>query len=185
MNSEELTEKVLSRSVVHPGVFLRLEHWQVALPNGETAPREIARLPGASAVVALDADNNLLLVRQHRVAVGRITLELPAGKLDSPEEDPFLCAQRELEEETGYRADSWSKLTTIEPSPAFCTEQIHLYQATGLKAGASHPDEDEFLAVTRIPLKEAAAMVMNGKIMDGKTAVGILMAAGRAGLSLI
>jgi len=135
-----LTEEYLDGSVVFPGHIIRLEHWQVLLPNGETALREIACHPGASAVVALDEKDNIILVRQHRIAVGRVTMEIPAGKLDSPDEDPFLCAKRELEEETGFRADHWEKLTCLETTPGFCNERIHIYLATELSEQEAHPD---------------------------------------------
>ena len=92
-------------------------------------------------------------------------------------EDPLLCAQRELSEETGYIADSWRKLTVLETTPGFCNERIHIYLATGLKPGDTHPDEDEFVATTRMPLKEAVAKVMDGTFRDGKTALAIMMAA--------
>ena len=125
----------------------------------------------------------MILVRQHRIAVGRLTLEIPAGKLDGPDEDPFLCAKRELSEETGLTAEHWQKLTCMETTPGFCNERIHLYLATGLKQGDCHPDEDEFVAVTRMPLGEAVARVMDGTFRDGKTALGILMAAALRGAS--
>lgn len=174
--SDRLTEKFLESKVVFPGVIIRLEHWQVELPNGDKAVREVACHPGASAVVALDDEGQVILVRQHRIAVGRITLEVPAGKLDSADEDPLLCAQRELSEETGLTAENWRKLTCMETTPGFCNERIHLYLATGLKQGDCHPDEDEFVDVTRMPLKEAVAKVMAGEIRDGKTALALMMA---------
>lgn len=180
---DQLTEKFLSKEVVFPGKIIRLEHWQVALPNGEPALREVACHPGASAVVALDSDGQIILVRQHRIAVDRLTLEIPAGKLDSPDEDPFLCAQRELSEETGMTAQHWQKLTCLETTPGFCNERIHIYLATGLSQGDCHPDEDEFVAVTRMPLAEAAANVLNGTFRDGKTALAIMMAAALKGVS--
>ena len=86
------------------------------------------------------------------------------------------AARRELREETGLIADSWTKLTVLETTPGFCNERIHLYLATGLKQGETHPDEDEFVATTRMPLKEAVAKVMDGTFRDGKTALGIMMA---------
>ncbi len=172
-----LTEEYLDGSVVFPGHIIRLEHWQVLLPNGETALREIACHPGASAVVALDEEDNIILVRQHRIAVGRVTMEIPAGKLDSPDEDPFLCAKRELEEETGFRADHWEKLTCLETTPGFCNERIHIYLATGLTPGATHPDEDEFVSTLKMPLTKAVELVMQGSLRDGKTALGVMMAA--------
>lgn len=180
---DQLTETLLSKEVVFPGKIIRLEHWQVSLPNGETALREVACHPGASAVVALDDDGQIILVRQHRIAVGRLTLEIPAGKLNSPEEDPFLCAQRELSEETGLTARTWRKLTGLETTPGFCNERIHIYLATGLEQGACHPDDDEFLAVTRMPLSQAVENVMNGTFRDGKTALAIMMAAAAQGVS--
>ena len=113
MCDAQLTEKLLSKQVVFPGKIIRLEHWQVELPNGEQALREVACHPGASAIVALDEEDRVILVRQHRIAVGRLTLEIPAGKLDGPDEDPFLCAKRELSEETGLTAEHWQKLTCM------------------------------------------------------------------------
>ncbi len=176
MDDKQLTEEYLSGDVVFPGKIIRVEHWQVRLPNGETALREVACHPGAAAVVALDEEQNVILVRQHRIAVGRLTLEIPAGKLDHPGEDPFLCAQRELSEETGLTADRWQKLTVLETTPGFCNERIHLYLATGLHAGETHPDEDEFVSTIRMPLTEAVQNVMNGTFRDGKTALSLLMA---------
>lgn len=177
MDDKALREEVLNRETVYPGVIIRLEHWQVRLPNGETALREVACHPGASAVVAVDEQKQVILVRQHRVAVDRVTMEIPAGKLDSPTEDPFLCAQRELSEETGLTAEHWQKLTCLETTPGFCNERIHLYLATGLRQGNSHPDQDEFVDVVRMPLTQALEKVMSGVLRDGKTALGLLMAA--------
>ena len=177
MDDKALREEVLSRETVYPGVIVRLEHWQVRLPNGETALREVACHPGAAAVVALDREGQVILVRQHRVAVDRVTLEIPAGKLDTPTEDPFQCAQRERSEETGLTAEHWQKLTCLETTPGFCNERIHLYLATGLAQGDRHPDADEFVDVVRMPLAQAVEQVMNGTFRDGKTALGLLMAA--------
>lgn len=176
MNDAQLTEKLISKQVVFPGKIIRLEHWQVELPNGEKALREVACHPGASAVLALDDQDRVILVRQHRIAVDRVTLEIPAGKLDHPDEDPFVCAQRELSEETGLSAQSWQKLTCLETTVGFCNERIHIYMATGLIQGDSHPDDDEFVAVTRMPFQEAVAKVMDGTFRDGKTALAIMMA---------
>ena len=176
MNEQNLIEKYVDGQVVFNGKIIRLEHWQVELPNGHLALREVACHPGAAAVVALDENDNVILVHQYRAPMHRITLEIPAGKLDSPDEDPFLCAKRELSEETGFMAESWEKLTVLETTPGFCNERIHLYLARGLKSGETHPDEDEFVATTRMPLKEAAAKVMDGTLRDGKTALGIMMA---------
>lgn len=175
--NQNLVETYQDGKVVFDGKIIRLEHWTVKLPNGNLALREVACHPGASAVVALDDDNNIILVQQYRAPIGRLTLEIPAGKFDHVGEDPLLCAQRELSEETGYIADSWRKLTVLETTPGFCNERIHIYLATGLKPGDTHPDEDEFVATTRMPLKEAVAKVMDGTFRDGKTALAIMMAA--------
>lgn len=177
MNDQQLTEQIISKERVYPGKIINVDHWQVTLPNGETALREVVLHRGASAIVALDDENQLILVRQHRVAVGRLTLEIPAGKLDTADEDPFVCAQRELSEETGFTADTWQKLTCLETTPGFCSERIHIYLARGLHTGNTHPDDDEFVATQRMPLKEAVARVMDGTFRDGKTIVGIMMAA--------
>ena len=149
IDDKQLTEEYLDGKVVFPGKIIRVEHWHVRLPNGETALREVACHPGAAGIVALDDDGNVILVRQHRIAVGRLTLEIPAGKLDGVDEDPFVCAQRELSEETGLTADHWRKLTVLETTPGFCNERIHLYLATGLHAGKKHPDEDGAAAAVR------------------------------------
>ena len=175
MDDKQLTEEYLDGKVVFPGKIIRVEHWHVRLPNGETALREVACHPGAAGIVALDDDGNVILVRQHRIAVGRLTLEIPAGKLDGVDEDPFVCAQRELSEETGLTADHWRKLTVLETTPGFCNERIHLYLATGLHAGKTHPDEDEFVCTLRMPLSDAVQKVMDGTFRDGKTALALLM----------
>jgi len=179
MDDRELLETKTGAETVFQGRIIHVEHWQVTLPNGETAMREIVVHPGASAVVALDDEGRLVLVRQHRVAVDRLTLEIPAGKMDKPGDDPFICAQRELSEETGLEADRWEKLTTLETTPGFCNERIHIYMAEGLREGAVHPDDDEFVSTERVPLTECVERVMRGEIRDGKTIVGIMMAARR------
>ena len=165
-----------NKETVYQGILIRLEHWDVALPNGDICKREIACHIGAAAVVAIDNEDQIVLVRQSRVAVGRITHEIPAGKLDSPDEDPLFCAKRELSEETGLTAEHWQKLTVLETTPGFCNERIHIYLAAGLHKGDAHPDEDEFVDVERMPLAEAVEHVMKGDFHDGKTCIGILMA---------
>lgn len=177
MNEENLMETYQDGKVVFDGRIIRVEHWTVKLPNGNLALREVACHPGASAVVALDEMENIILVRQYRAPIGRLTLEIPAGKFDHAGEDPLVCAQRELSEETGLLADSWRKLTVLETTPGFCNERIHIYLATGLRQGETHPDEDEFVATVRMPLREAVSKVMDGTFRDGKTALAIMMTA--------
>ena len=173
--NQNLVETYQDGKVVFDGKIIRLEHWTVKLPNGNLALREVACHPGASAVVALDEDNNVILVHQYRAPMHRVTLEIPAGKL-APGEDPADCAVRELEEETGLKAERMTLLTSVLTTPGFCTEKIGIYLAQGLSQGETHPDEDEFLGVVRMPLEEAINLVMRGEIRDGKTICGLLMA---------
>ncbi len=171
-----LRETPVARERIFDGKVIDVEKWTVRLPDGALAPREIVLHRGAAAVVAVDDAGFVTLVRQHRVAVGEVTLEIPAGKLDAPGEDPLVCAKRELEEETGLRAQRWQPLTVLLTTPGFSSERIALYLATGLSAAKAHPDEDEFLDVVRMPLGEAIERVMRGELCDGKSAVGLLMA---------
>ena len=176
MLDDKLRENFLSGEEIYNGKIIKVERWQVSLPNGQTAPREIVRHNGAAAIVPIDAAGNVTLVRQYRVAVGRFTWEIPAGKLDSPDEDPFHAAQRELEEETGLQAENWQFLTCIDTTPGFCTERISIYLATGLSQHPAHPDADEFLSLCRLPLSEAVEKCMRAELRDSKTVVGLLMA---------
>lgn len=176
MRDEEMRETFLSSEEIYPGKIIRVEKWQVSLPNGQTAMREIVRHNGASAIVPVDDAGRVTLVRQYRTPLDQCTWEIPAGKLDTPAEDPFDAAKRELEEETGLQAEHWQLLTAMYTTPGFCNERIFIYLATGLSQHPSHPDDDEFLGLNRLPLSEAVAMCMDGRIQDGKTLVGLLMA---------
>ena len=176
MDESSIREIPFSSETIYDGKILHVERWQVTCPNGRTALREIVLHNGAAAVVPVYDDGTTLLVRQHRVAVDRVTLEIPAGKLDSAGEDPRDCAVRELAEETGLRAGRMTQLTSLLTTPGFCTEKIAIYLAQELTQGDTHPDEDEFLGLVRMPLEEAVAMVMRGEIRDGKTICGLLMA---------
>ena len=176
MDENRIREIPFESETIYDGKILHVERWQVTCPNGRSAVREIVVHKGAAAVVPVYPDGTTLLVRQHRVAVDRVTLEIPAGKLDSVSEDPLDCAVRELEEETGLRAGRMTLLTSLLTTPGFCTEKIAIYLAQDLTQGQTHPDEDEFLDLVRIPLDEAVARIMRGEIRDGKTICGLLMA---------
>ncbi len=172
-----MEEVFLSSQEIYRGCIINVERWRVRLPNGQEADREIVLHRGAAAIVPLDDDGCVTLVRQHRIAAGRFTWEIPAGKLDGAGENMLLAAHRELEEETGLRAAQMRLLTVLDTTPGFCSERIGIYLATGLSRHESHPDADEFLNVTRIPLSDAVEKVMAGEIRDGKTVAGLLMTA--------
>ncbi|MCL1964578.1 MAG: NUDIX hydrolase [Firmicutes bacterium] len=181
MEQDTLYERALLKKEVFKGHLISVEHWQAEVHGGHVALREIVKHVGAAAVVPMDAEGNVTLVTQYRIAMGRVMLEIPAGKKDCAQEDPLACAKRELSEETGLTAANWHYLTTIDTSPGFLTERIGLYMATGLSEGETHPDEDEFLGLVRMPLREAVSKVMEGKITDAKTIVGLMMAWKAAG----
>ena len=176
-NDQKLVEKKISSENVFDGVLLHVRRDEVELPNGHKSVREWIKHPGASSVIPLLPDNQIILVKQFRYPVGRVTLEVPAGKLDSVGEDPLICAERELSEETGYTAGKIWKLTTLATTVGFSNEIIHLYAATDLTAGKQHPDDDEFINTVKIPLTAAVQMVESGKIIDGKTVISILLLA--------
>ena len=175
-DDRQLIETPISDETVFRGALIDVSHMQVRLPNGRTALREIVHHKGAAAIVPVDDEEYVYLVRQHRVVNDMLTWEIPAGKLDTADEEPLHCAVRELREETGLKGQHMEKLSHIVTTPGFCTEKIGLYLATGLSQHEDHPDEDEFLRVTRIPLKEAVQRVMSGEFQDAKTALGLLMA---------
>lgn len=171
-----LSEEVLSVDPRFIGRVFSVEVQDVKLPDGRQSKREIVRHPGGACVVALDSEQHLYLVRQHRVGTGGPTREIPAGKLDLPEA-PIDCARRELTEETGLVAERWDLLTRFYPSPGYTDETISIYLARGLSKGFAKPDDGEFISVERIHLTEALNQIREGLITDGKTCLGIYMAA--------
>lgn len=176
MDQNGLVETTISRETVYRGGVIDVEKWQVLLPNGKTASRDVVLHHGAAAVVAVDGQGRAAMVRQYRCPIGRVTLELPAGKLDHPDEDPLACARRELEEETGLNALRFIPLVQTITTPAFCTEKISIFLALDLSQKDSHTDEDEFLTCTFLPLDELIERVCAGEIQDSKTVTGLLLA---------
>lgn len=171
----DLIETKVSSEDIYDGVLLHVKKDTVKLPNGDLAPREWIKHPGAASVIPLTDDGKVILVRQYRYPIGQVTVEVPAGKLDKEGEDPMECAVRELSEETGYTAEEYRHLTTLATTVGFSNELIYLYAAKGLKAGEQHTDEDEFINLQIVTLEEAVEMVNHGEILDGKSIISILM----------
>lgn len=169
-----LREETLESRSVFQGKMINLRVDHVRLPNGETASREVVEHPGAVALIAVNPEGEMVLVRQFRQPTQEAMIEIPAGKLQKGE-DPLECAHRELEEETGYTAGRMQLLTQYYTTPGFCDEKMFLYYASDLKAGGISPDEDEFLEVVHLPLETARRMVYQGEIKDAKTIIGVLM----------
>jgi len=152
-------------------VTLRLKSF--LQPDGSTRLREIVEHAPGAAVVALDAEMHVLLVRQHRPAVHVDVLELPAGLVD-PGEVPIDAARRELREETGYVAGRLEPLISFYSSPGFSTELIHIFVATDLREGTAQHEDEEEIEVVRLPLEAAIERVLHGEISDAKTVAGLL-----------
>ena len=169
----ELTEKTLSSRTEFEGKIVKLTVDTVELPDGGTSIREIVDHPGGVAILALDEENRVPVVRQYRYAFSRVMLEIPAGKREVGEE-PFLTAQRELQEEVGATAAQWDDLGTLIPSPGCYGETLYLYLARGLTFGAVDPDEDEFLECERMPFDELYRLCMDGTVQDAKTVAAVL-----------
>ena len=174
-NDKNLIETKISSENVFDGHLLHVFKDEIVLPNGNKSTREWIKHPGASSVIPLLPDGQIILVKQYRYPVAQVTLEVPAGKLDFKGEDPLECAIRELSEETGYTAGKIWKLTTIATTVGFSNEVIHLYAATDLKSGKQHTDDDEFINVVKMPLADAVKLVEDGTILDCKTIISILM----------
>jgi ADP-ribose pyrophosphatase len=160
---------------IFEGRIIRLTLDTVQLPNGATAELEIVHHPGGAAVVALDAEGRVCLLRQYRHAAGGWLWELPAGKLDGGEA-PLHCAQRELEEEAGMQAGDWQPLGKIVSSPGVFTEVVHLYLARALTAVPTRAEEHEVIEVHWRPWAEVLRMAQGGEIDDAKTLAGLLRA---------
>jgi len=170
----DLTERRLSREDKYAGRIVTVHVDTVELPSGGTSIREVVDHPGGVAVLALDEDNNVLTVTQYRYPFGRTLLEIPAGKLDHPGEDPYEAGLRELKEETGAVPGIYKSLGRILPSPGCYGETLHLYLAQDLKMEAQHLDPDEFLNVERVPFDEMVRRCMEGEIEDAKTVAAVL-----------
>jgi len=169
--------KLIKRNRVYDGRVFKTIVDEVEYPSGNHSVREVAEHPGGAVVLAVFGDKQILLIKQHRYPIDKFIYELPAGKLNDGE-NPLNCAKRELEEETGYLATSWKKLTSIYTSPGFCSEVLHIYLATDLfKApdGRKLEEGEESISVEIVPLAKTISMIELQQITDSKTICGILL----------
>jgi ADP-ribose pyrophosphatase len=174
---------LLRREKKYHGKIIDLTVDELQYPSGRTTVREVVEHPGGAVILCLFENADILLIKQYRHPFGREVIELPAGKLDAGE-DPLLCAQRELREETGFAAMHWEKLTALYATPGFCNEVLHVYLASGAyphKEGQALEEGEATLTVHRVPIREAIAMIDRGEIVDGKTIAGILLGARKTG----
>lgn len=169
-------ETRLSSQCLYDGRVVRLELDAVRLASGLETQREVIRHPGAVVIVPLTDDGRVVLIRQYRYAAGRTLLELPAGTLDHPGEEPQAAAERELLEETGHRAREWRRIAGFFSAPGFCDELLHCYLALGAQpAGEAAPDPDETVETVLLPLSAAQTMARRGELADAKTICGLLL----------
>lgn len=168
-----LNETTLDSELLYDGKIVRLERDSVQLEDGTQAVREVVRHPGGVCVLALTPEEEVLIVRQFRYPYKEVTIEVPAGKLEYGE-DPETCGRRELLEECGCTPDSFTYLGRLYPTPAYNTEIIRIYLATGLHFGAQKLDAEEFLDVERIPFDTLLEMVLRDEVADSKTQIAVL-----------
>ena len=164
----------LSKETVYDGKLFKVNREIVRLPDGRERPREIVVHPGAVAMVVVDDEDRLILVRQYRRAADRVLLEIPAGTRE-PGEDPEQCALREVREETGYEAGKVESLGGFYSAPGFCTEYLYCYLLTDLRESPGAFDDDENIEVERLTVDEALEAIRSGEICDAKSICGILM----------
>lgn len=174
MEYSGLTEKKLASETIYEGSWLRIFRDTVSLPDGNRASREYIRHIGAVCVVPLTENGQVVVERQFRYPIGRVTLEIPAGALNSPNEIPVEAARRELKEETGVEAGELIDLGDLYSAAAYSDERIRMFCARDLRFGNTNPDEDEFLSVELIPLEELVREIMAGNVPDAKTQAAVL-----------
>ncbi len=166
-------EKTVSSEKVFEGRIIKVKVDKVEMPDGSTSTRELVEHPGGVGIVAVTDNDEIILVKQYRKPLDKVIYEIPAGKLD-PGEHHRTCGIRELEEETGLSANVFEYMGFIYPSPGFTDEVTHVYLAKELTQGETHPDDDEFLDVEKVPFERALKMVIDGEINDAKSVFGIL-----------
>ena len=170
--SEEI--KRVKRELMYEGTILKIYKDHMKFENGNTAEWDFIHHDGAAAVVPIMEDGRILMVTQYRNALERDTLEIPAGKLDDPNESGLVCASRELEEETGYRSENLEWILTLRTTVAFCDERIEVYVAKDLIPSRQNLDEDEYVDVKAYTLEELKEKIFDGTIQDSKTVAALL-----------
>ena len=174
--SQKLQEEMLSSQDIFKGKILDVKMDTVRLPNGKTATRELIRHIGAVCIVAVTEDDEVIVEHQYRYPFDEVVVEIPAGKLDSKNEDPADAAERELMEETGVTAGDMTYMGKFYPTCGYSDEVIHMYLARNLSFGDRNLDDDEFLDVRAIPIESLVEDIMAGKIPDGKTQAAVMRA---------
>ena len=174
---ERLREIRIGSEDIFDGVILHVKRDAVRLPNGNISGRELIRHVGAVCVVPVTDKNEIIIERQYRYPYDCVITEIPAGKLDSKQEDRLSAAKRELREETGLTADEWTDLGGFYPAAAYSDEYITMFMARGLHQGSQELDADEFLDVVKIPVDELVDDIMAGKVPDAKTQAAVLKVA--------
>ncbi len=166
-------EETLSSKLVYDGQITRLRVDRVRMPSGRESTREVIEHTDCVAIVAVDADNNVLLVRQFRYPVGKELLEVPAGGIDAGE-GPAEAVGREMQEETGYRPEKVERLGGFYSAPGFCTEYLHLYLARDLTPSRLYAEDTEIIQLERVPIDEIPELITSGRIEDAKSIAGLL-----------
>ncbi|NLM96987.1 MAG: NUDIX hydrolase [Halanaerobiaceae bacterium] len=169
----EYEERTIASKEIYKGKIIKVRYDEVIIPAGKKSGREIVEHPGGVTIIAVTDDKKILLVEQYRKAPEENLLELPAGKLEE-EEEPVICAERELLEETGYQAGKIEYLFSFYTTPGYSNELLHLYYATDLKGAEASPDEDEVISVHYLKKEDILLFINTGKIKDSKTIIGLL-----------
>ncbi|KAF5432448.1 ADP-ribose pyrophosphatase [Candidatus Methanophagaceae archaeon] len=170
-----MQERTVESKQIYEGRRVKLHVDRVVLTGGRETTREVVDHPDCVAIIAVDAENNVMLVRQFRYALARELLEIPAGVIE-PGEEPIHSAFRELEEETGYTAAKMERLGGFYSSPGCFTEYLHLFLATELEPGNKTVQEDEIIEVVPVPLEQVHNLITSGELQDAKSIAGLLLA---------
>ena len=173
-SKNHLNERIHKKHKIHQGKSFSFYSDEIILPDGRNAKRDYVQYPAAAVILPFLDDKRVLLVEQYRYPIQKTLLELPAGKIDDPNEPAEKAAHRELLEETGYSADEIQYLFSYYPAVGYSTEIIHAYKASGLSAGNQSPDEDEFIDVSVYPLDQVLELIEKGEIQDAKTILTLL-----------